>query len=161
MEELYSNDWAAEEAAKELGLPPEQVKLVASHLWKAVRYYLSHPHLVRAGIYLPQFLRIRPMMRKMESFVKRAMFGQSELAADDPTVLYFKQVLKNKYDKYSKYDTKSKRTPAAADERRQRAEKHFRGGRGYVKTEEGSFDLLSWREIVNRSKREGLPREIE
>lgn len=141
--------------AEELNLPPEQVKFVVSQLWKSVKYYLSNPHLVRSGIFLKGFARIRLSVQRLEFFLKAAMFSGDPERAQHPKLDYIKEILITRHNKYDK------RKKSAEDriQKRARLEEYLGRERCYVQTEEGTFDLLHYAERKRLGK--DYPKRID
>lgn len=143
------NDYAVNAAAKDLGMPPEQVKMVVNNLWKAVRFYLSNPHLVRKGVRLTGFITIKLSVSRMEAFIERMMFTDVRLDKRHPGLQYMKDILVNLH-KIRKDEEKIHRDI----QRHAKLEEHIGRGACIIETSEGSFDLLQFARYARRKRRE-------
>lgn len=150
------NDYPVKAAAQELGIPEEQVHLVAVNLWKAVRFYLTNPHLVKAGVLLRDFVLIKLSTYAVEAYIEKVMFEGAYISNFRPGLDYLKDILKNVYkNNLSTYDEEKVK---ARLQKLDGLEKHHGRGSSHVKTTEGTFDKLFYAKL--RKYKRDRPRKI-
>lgn len=150
---LPDEDSVIEATAKELNLSKEKVNMVVNEFWRGLRYILSNPHLVKAGVTLKGFGKINMRVQKMELFVNKAMF-QSKYGMTK-SAQYIRDILINYY---TKYEPQHKNSPEENVQKRIRTEKYFGRESHYVETDQGTFDILHYK--LSKKWRWPQPRRI-